>query len=148
MVCLFAGAGDQGSEIQAYAKKDGNDPEAFRFLGFLGLEPLRDVYWAADLALMPSRFESYGLVMAEAMSCGCVPIRTPSGGWQDQIIDGDNGFLIPFNDPQALADRIAELSDPDLLARMREKAINYARENFSQEKMIASTSDLYRSVVT
>jgi glycosyltransferase involved in cell wall biosynthesis len=84
--------------------------------------------------------------MIEAMSCGCVAIRTPGGGWQEQIVEGVNGFIIPFNNAQALADCIADLSDPKLRAIMRVNAMNYAAENFSQEQMISKTSALHREV--
>jgi glycosyltransferase involved in cell wall biosynthesis len=146
VVCLFPGAGDQAEAIKAYAFKDEADAKSFQFLGFTDNETLRDAYWAADIGLLPSRFEGFGISMIEAMGCGCVPIRTPGGGWQEQIVDGSNGFVIPFNDPRALANRIFELSDPVRRAAMRDNAINYAAENFSQEKMIEKTSELYREV--
>ncbi len=61
-------------------------------------------------------------------------------------MEGVNGFIIPFNNAQALADCIADLSDPKLRAIMRVNAMNYAAENFSQEQMISKTSALYREV--
>jgi glycosyltransferase involved in cell wall biosynthesis len=144
IICLFPGGGDQAPQIKSYALHDAADATAFRFLGFVDFARLREVYWAADVAVMPSRFEGFGLAMAEAMSCGCVPVRTPGGGWQEQIIEGVNGFIIPFNDPQALADRLLELAGPSRRAAMREKAIAHAQINFSGEKMIAETAALYR----
>jgi len=147
VTCLFGGGGDQETEIKDYAFKDEADKAVFRFLGFLpGGDALRNVYWASDVALLPSRFEGFALVIAEAMGCGCVPIRTRSGGWQDQIVDGSNGFLIPFNDPQALAERILELSDPARRAAMRKEAIDFAQKNLGRDRMVEATSDLYRRV--
>lgn len=149
VVCLFPGAGDEAEEIKAYAHKDEEASRTFRFLGFIGdAMALRNIYWASDIVLLPSRLEGFGLAIAEAMNCGCVPIRTPSGGWQDQIVDGETGFIVPFNDPQALADRITNLADPARRSTMRQAAIDHAQANFSQEKMVAATSDLYRAVAT
>jgi len=148
VVCLFpGGAGYDGPEIEGNALKDEADTAAFRFLGFRYGEALRECYWAADIVLLPSRFEGFGLVIPEAMSCGCVPIRTPGGGAQDQIVDGSNGYLVPFNDPKILADRIDRLSSPLAREAMRTNAMAYAAEHFDQEKMISKTADLYQEIV-
>ena len=146
VVCLFPGGGDSADAIRSYAFTSDADTASFRFLGFLDAGTFRKAYWAADIGLLPSRFEGFGLVIAEAMSCGAVPIRTPSGGWDDQIVDGVNGFMIPFNDPQALADRIARLADADLRASMRESAMTFAAEHLDQGAMVAATEALYRTV--
>jgi glycosyltransferase involved in cell wall biosynthesis len=146
IVCLFPGGGNQATQIMAYAHQSDADRAAFRFLGFLEASAFRDVYWASDIGLLPSRFEGFGYVIAEAMSCGCVPIRTPSGGSADQIVDGSNGFVIPFNDANALADRISELSDVGRRMEMRERALQHARDRFDQRTMIQSTDTLYRDV--
>jgi glycosyltransferase involved in cell wall biosynthesis len=146
VVCLFPGGGDQAETIQAYAFVDAADRAAFRFLGFLEAEAFRRVYWAADVGLLPSRFEGFGYVIAEAMSCGCVPIRTPSGGCSDQIVEGVNGFVIPFNDAALLARRLAELAQPLRRAQMRENALDFAARHFDQRTMIAETDTLYRTV--
>jgi glycosyltransferase involved in cell wall biosynthesis len=146
VVCLFPGGGDQAAQIAAYAHRDDADRAAFRFLGFLDAVPFRDAYWASDIGLLPSRFEGFGYVIAEAMSCGCVPVRTPSGGCDDQIVDGSNGFVIPFNDANALADRIGELADAGRRSVMRERALQHARDHFDQRTMIATTDSLYREV--
>lgn len=145
--CLFAGSGGQREEIERYAFADDADRRSFSFLGFLDrAEALREVYWAADILLLPSRFEGFGLVVPEAMCCGAVPIRTPSGGCADQIEDGGNGFIVPFNDPAGLAARIAALSDPSLRAAMRQSAIATASRKFAKQAMIDDTSELLRSM--
>ncbi len=147
--CLFAGAGSQRAEIEADAHRDDADRETFRFLGFVNeAERLRDIYWAADTLLLPSRFEGFALVVPEAMCCGAVPIRTPSGGCADQIVDGENGFVVPFNDAAALADRIARLADPARREAMRERAIAFASVKFATSVMVDGTSELYRGVAS
>jgi glycosyltransferase involved in cell wall biosynthesis len=147
IVCLFPGGGDQADEIKRYAFHDDADRGAFRFLGFLEPAAFRETYWAADIGLLPSRFEGFGYVIAEAMSCGCVPVRTPSGGWDDQIVDGSNGFVVPFNDAEALALRLGELSDVSRRSKMRAEALRFATEHFDQQTMIDATENVYRSVV-
>jgi glycosyltransferase involved in cell wall biosynthesis len=146
VICLFAGGGDEAQEIENYAFECAEDSEAFRFIGFLGVEDLRRCYWAADICLLPSRFEGFPLSVPEAMSAGCVSIRTPSGGWADQIASGVNGFVVPFNNPIALADRIEDLSSAALRDEFQARAIEFARKQFDQEAMFTATADLYRSI--
>ncbi len=149
LVCLFAGSGSQKEEIEAYAHHDDADRASFVFLGFINsAKRLREIYCAADILLLPSRFEGLPSVVSEAMCCGAVPIRSPSGGWQDQVIDGDNGFVVPFNDAPAVAARIVELSDPARLLEMRNRAIAFASKKFDKQVMIDGTSELYRAIAS
>jgi glycosyltransferase involved in cell wall biosynthesis len=144
IVCLFPGTGHDEAALKEMAKTSPTDEEAFRFLGFVDNATLLNAYWAADIALLPSRLEGFGLAVAEAMSCGAVPIRTPSGGSEDQIIQGKTGFVIPFNDAAALANRILELADQPTRERMRKATIEHAELYFRKETMVSKTSDLYR----
>jgi glycosyltransferase involved in cell wall biosynthesis len=143
-VCLFAGAGDQRDAIEADVLRDDADRATFRFLGFVDRTRLRDAYWASDIVLLPSRIEGFGLVVAEAMCCGAIVIRTPSGGWQDQVIEGETGFMVPFDDPAALATAIEKVLDAPDRATMRANAIQVASTSFARAAMIAGTSALYR----
>ena len=108
---------------------------------------LRSVYWASDIALLPSRREGFGTAIAEAMCSGCVPIRTPSGGARDQIIEGETGYTVPFDDPAALARRIADLAEPERHARMSEASAKHASTSFDKRITTERTAALYREVV-
>lgn len=145
VVCLFAGNGDHEEDIKAQSLRDEADARSFRFLGFVS--DLRSVYWASDIALLPSRREGFGIAMVEAMCSGCVPIRTPSGGARDQIIEGETGYIVPFDDPAALARRIADLAEPERRARMREAAVKHASTSFNTRMVMERTAALYRDVV-
>lgn len=145
-VCLFAGGGGEQARIEADALRDDADRATIRFLGNLGREALRDVYFAADVVLLPSRLEGFGLVVAEAMCCGAIVIRTPSGGWQEQVIEGRTGYLVPFNDAPALAAAIETVADRPDRAAMREDVMRFASEQFAKSRMIEGTSTLYREV--
>ncbi len=147
-VCLFPGGGDQRQRIEAEALRDDADRETFRFLGFVSRDVLRDAYWAADIVLLPSRMEGFGLVVAEAMCCGAIAIRTPSGGWQDQVIEGRTGTVVPYNDPPALAAAIERIADHPDRAAMRDEVMAYASEKFAKSRMIEGTSALYRQVAS
>jgi glycosyltransferase involved in cell wall biosynthesis len=145
IVCLFAGSTADGSEILAQALEDGQDHEAFRFLGFVGGDVLRQAYWASDIVLLPSLIEGFPIAIAEAMACGCVAIRTPAGGCRDQIIDGVTGFVVPFHDSLAIADKLTVLNDAERLQTMRVSARAHAVANFSEDDMIARTLGAYRA---
>jgi glycosyltransferase involved in cell wall biosynthesis len=78
---------------------------------------------ASDVLVLPSIEDGFGLVMAEAMACGCAIISSTNTGGSDLYTDGVEGYIVPIRDPKALADRLQQLvEDRDLLARMRRAA--------------------------
>ncbi len=84
-------------------------------------------YSAADVCVVPSFHESFGMVAIEAMSCGTPVVASRVGGLQYTIRHGETGFLVPRGDPVVLADRVCTLlSNPDLRARMGQRAIHAA----------------------
>ncbi len=70
------------------------------FVGYLGGEQLAAAYASADAFIFPSRTETLGLVLLEAMAAGCPAIAARSGGIPDIITDGKNGYLFDPEDPQ------------------------------------------------
>jgi glycosyltransferase involved in cell wall biosynthesis len=115
---------------------------------FLGHGDTRLVYWASDLFVLPSRREGFPLVVIEAMLCGAVPIRTPAAGATDQIEDGVNGFICPFDDPAALA-RVVDLliRDRSMLQTVRKNAIESAQSRFSAALMATKTLETYHKAM-
>jgi glycosyltransferase involved in cell wall biosynthesis len=144
--CMFAGSGDQRQEIEQYALDNDNTANRFLFLGYVN--ETRDVYWASDVIVLPSQAEGFPLVILESMACGVVPIRTPAAGAYDQIEDGSNGFIIPFNDLESLASRLLNLAEhPDLRSRMSENAIASSAQKFTLEAMTLSTIAAYEAAI-
>lgn len=83
---------------------------------------------AADVFVLPSAYESYGLVIMEALASGLPVVSTPVGVAPQVIVDGVNGFLVP-QDAAAMGRRLAELNDQDLDAwrrRARESAMTHS----------------------
>jgi glycosyltransferase involved in cell wall biosynthesis len=76
------------------------------------------LYRAADFAVVPSHWESFGLSAAEAMSSGLAVVASAVGGLTDYVVDGVNGLLVPARDPAALAVAIQNLVN-DRALRMR-----------------------------
>lgn len=117
------------------------------FLGRRGQDTLPYYYSAADVVVMPSYYESFGMVALEAMSCGTPVIATQVGGLAFLVQDGVTGFHIPVDDPAALAERlITILDDHDLRAQISHQAAEIAH-NYAWEKIAASMNTLYKDVL-
>jgi D-inositol-3-phosphate glycosyltransferase len=79
------------------------------FLGKKDQDVLPNYYAAAEMVVMPSHYESFGMVALEAMAVGTPVIASEVGGLAFLIKDGENGFHVPSRDPEALAERIFTL---------------------------------------
>ena len=85
---------------------------------------LSTFYRAADVVLVPSRSESFGLVALEAAACGTPVVATAVGGLMSLIADGVNGYLVPQRDASLFAARVTQvLDDPHLAARLSDEAV-------------------------
>ncbi|MBM3657067.1 MAG: glycosyltransferase family 1 protein [Actinobacteria bacterium] len=98
-----------------------------RQIRFVAPQPhhlLATYYRAADVVLVPSRSESFGLVALEASACGTPVVATAVGGLLSLVDDGVNGFLVPERDGQLFAKRVAQILDDGALAdAMRQRAV-------------------------
>lgn len=89
-------------------------------------EVLREMQ-SHDVMVFPSLFEGFGLVLLEAMACGLPVIATPNGAAPDILTDGEDGFVVPIRDTQAIAGRLEILCrDGVRLAAMSEAAMRTA----------------------
>jgi D-inositol-3-phosphate glycosyltransferase len=97
---------------------------------FVGAQPqdrLRDYYVAADVTVLPSYYESFGMVALEAMACGSAVIASRVGGLQTTVRDGVTGVLVSEGDPCALAATIARvLDDSGLRWRLGREGVRWA----------------------
>ncbi|MDJ0534555.1 MAG: glycosyltransferase family 4 protein [Xenococcaceae cyanobacterium MO_207.B15] len=115
---------------------------------FLGYTNSRQVLWSSEVLVLPSKREGFAWVIPEAMLCGVIPIRTPGAGSKDQIEDGKNGFIIPFNDYQKLAEIIKQvLETKTLKTKLSLAAIESAKEKFTAKIMIDKTIAVYEEVI-
>ena len=139
--CLFAGSGDREKQIKEYAFASEDDSDCFLFAGHM--KDMREVYWTSDILVLPSRSEGFGVVVAEAMCCGIVPIRTPGAGSMDQIQEGKTGYVVPFDDPEALSKAIEKLVNKDFRLQMGKQCVEYASSVFDRELMVEQIMELY-----
>jgi len=104
-----------------------------RRVRFVGPQPqrrLRLFYAAADATVMPSYYESFGMVALEAMACGSPVVASRVGGLTTTIQDGATGHLVPEGDPVALGDCLAGLlADDEARGRLSQEATRWANEH-------------------
>ncbi len=108
------------------------------FLGKRSQDTLPYYYSAAEVLVMPSHYESFGMVALEAMACGTPVIASQVGGLAFLVVDGVTGFHVPNGDSDALCAKLGLLlQDGDLRMRMGAQAAEYARgyawENISRQ---------------
>ena len=102
----------------------------------------------ADVMLLPSQLESFGLAALEAMACQVIPIATNAGGVPEVIHHGKTGFLAAVGDVDAMADYAVEiLSDSERLEDMGVSARASAQAQFCASKIIPMYEDYYREVL-
>lgn len=117
------------------------------FLGWRSDVP--DVLQASDVVALPSLQEGLPLALLEAMSCGRPVVATPVGGVMEALKDGHTGFLIPRNEPQALAKAICELLDNEVLRyKFGQQARAVIERHFSLPRVIEQVEHLYQELLS
>lgn len=101
-----------------------------RFVGAQPQDVLREYYVAADVTVLPSYYESFGMVALEAMACGSPVVGSRVGGLTTTVRDRVTGYLIPEGDVAALAHRLADLiADPDERERLGREGARWAAQH-------------------
>jgi D-inositol-3-phosphate glycosyltransferase len=118
------------------------------FLGRRAQDTLQYYYSAAEIVVVPSHYESFGMVALEAMACGTPVIASETGGLAFLVKHGETGFHVPAADPHALANQLKVLMMDEMLrARVGKQAAVYAKE-FSWSIIADQILDLYTSVLS
>jgi D-inositol-3-phosphate glycosyltransferase len=119
-----------------------------RFVGAVQQAELGGYYRAADVTVMPSTYESFGLVAVESMACGTPVVASRVGGLATIVRDGENGAQVPWRDPRLFADRIRPiLTDADYAASLRRGALATAA-TFGWDAVAERTISVYDSLLT
>jgi D-inositol-3-phosphate glycosyltransferase len=104
--------------------------DAVTFVGAQPQDALPAWYVAADATVLPSYYESFGMVALEAMACGSPVVASRVGGLQTTVRDGVTGLLVPEHDPAALADALGRLlGDEDLRWRLGREGVRWAAQH-------------------
>jgi D-inositol-3-phosphate glycosyltransferase len=117
------------------------------FLGKRGQDTLPYYYSAADVVVMPSQYESFGMVALEAMACGTPVVASEVGGLAFLVRESETGFLVRGDDPDELCDRlIALITNETLRKTMGRRASEVARE-YSWQIVGNKVLEVYDSVL-
>lgn len=130
----IVGEGPQRDALAGAAAEMGCE-RALRLTGFRDDVP--DLMAGCDLLVHPALMEGFGYVLVEAMASGRPVVAAGTSNIPEIVPDGETGYLVDPDDPEALSDRVGRiLSDPDLARSLGEAGRARARELFSFERML------------
>ena len=142
---VFAGDGPERSMGEKYCREH-NLMNKVSFLGKLDNVPT--LMGCADVLLLPSEFESFGLVALEAMSCEIPVVATNVGGLPEVIKHGETGFLGELGNVKQMAEQVLMiLKNPDLKAKMSAAGRRRAVELFDQRNIVPLYEHYYEKIL-
>lgn len=142
---LMVGDGPERGKVEQHCR----DNDACNAITFIGSLPLiEEILVGADLFLLPSENESFGLAALEALSCKVPVITTSAGGLPEVVIHGENGFLHPVGDVDAMAESALRLlQDEPMRQAFGEAGRRRAVDVFGQEPIVRQYRSIYERVI-
>ncbi|MEJ8304663.1 N-acetyl-alpha-D-glucosaminyl L-malate synthase BshA [Saccharibacillus sacchari] len=142
---LLVGEGPDMPKVQSKIRELGLE-ERVHFLG--KQDEIAQVISLADILLLPSEKESFGLVALEAMACGVPTVGSEAGGIPELVQHGVTGYLAAIGDTEAMAAYATSLlRDPVKKAEMREACLERAHTQFCDQKIMREYEDIYYRVL-
>jgi len=139
---LVAGSGTHEAELRRQATELGLDDHG-TFLGWIGDDVLHSLYRIADVCVVPSIYEPFGLVALEAMASGCPCIVADTGGLREVVPHEEAGLRFRPRDPEALGEMVERvLTDSELRAGLIAEATEHVLR-FDWGDVARSTADVY-----
>jgi D-inositol-3-phosphate glycosyltransferase len=158
LVRAFALLGDLDARLVIVGGQPGNSPESREisrlqhlvtklgiaerttFVGAVPHERLPLYYSAADVTVMPSSYESFGLVAVESLACGTPVVASRVGGLTSIVRDGETGFLVPWRDAALFAERVRRVLEDEafrtqLAAHARQSVLEYGWDRIADEHL-------------
>lgn len=115
------------------------------FYGEIARDKISQFYSQLDIFVLPSRYETFGIVLIEAIAAGVPVIATKCGGPED-IVTESTGVLIEKDNPEMLANAIRTMAE-NLASFNKETIRNYAREKFGEEAVAKEITELYKEIL-
>jgi glycogen(starch) synthase len=145
---LVAGSGTAEQELRDQASALGLDDHG-TFLGWIGDDVLHSLYRIADLTVVPSIYEPFGLVALEAMASGCPCLVADTGGLREVVPNEDVGLRFQARDPESLSEMAERLLTDE---ELRDRLVAEAQEHvlsfdwFDIAGQVAEVYDSLRSL--
>jgi glycosyltransferase involved in cell wall biosynthesis len=134
------------ARLQEIAQAEGVHDQIL-FTGRRSREVLKLYYSAADVFVTTPWYEPFGITPLEAMACGTAVVGSAVGGIKHSVLDGATGYLVPPNDPDALAGRLAHLyRNPALLSKFGHAGMRRVQAHFTWEEVARSMATVYEEV--
>jgi D-inositol-3-phosphate glycosyltransferase len=128
-------------------RRDFGVEEVVTFLGNRGQDTLPYYYSAADVVVMPSHYESFGMVALEAMACGTPVVASQVGGLAYLIQDGVTGYHVRDQEPEELAARLTMIMDDESIHKtMSQNSANHAKD-YSWQEIAKRVVNVYRAAL-
>ncbi|HKL41869.1 MAG: glycosyltransferase family 4 protein [Halanaerobiales bacterium] len=144
IITLIVGDGELKNEL--IELRDDLGLKEVHFLGNLPQATLSELYNIADLTVVPSRIEPFGLVAIESLACGTPVIASRAGGLKD-FINEDVGRFFTMDDYKELAVKVIEAIVKDEKQKKGKKASDYAINNYSWNRVIDELIDVYDGII-
>lgn len=140
----IVGEGSLAASLQEQARQLGID-SAVRFFGYQ--RDVASLMAASDVVLLPSRYESFGIVLIEAMSHGKPIVASSAGSIPEVVRDGVHGYLVPPHNIEALSRRVLQLAANPLQAeRLGQAGRQHVLQAFTVEQMVGRVAGIYHQV--
>ncbi|MBU1671543.1 MAG: glycosyltransferase family 4 protein [Actinobacteria bacterium] len=141
---VVSGSGPHMNQLRSMVSAFGLEDKV-KFTGHIDTDALCAFYRAADLTVVPSLYEPFGMVVLESMAMGTPTIVADTGGLSEIVVHEETGLKFEPGDPESLAEAMLRvLQDSDLSARMTADAIAYMGEQYNWDRIARRTMDVYR----
>lgn len=148
---LVVGGANDGDEEVGRLQDLARDLEVEHVIDFVGRVDQEDLplyYNAADVCVLPSYYESFGLAALESMACGTPVVATRVGGLSTVVHHGHTGYLKSWRCPEAFANSLEMIISSEGLQDSMGKAARRRAEEMSWERVAAGITDIYQSVLS
>jgi glycogen(starch) synthase len=145
---VLAGAGSQVAALREQARRR-RVARATRFAGRLADADLAALLGTADVALVPSTYEPFGMIALEAAAAGTPVVAADAGGLREVVTDGVTGLLVPPHDAAALAGAVIRLlDDPSRAAALADAARRMVEARYGWPLAARATEKVYAEAVS
>ncbi|MCK5118479.1 MAG: glycosyltransferase family 4 protein, partial [Candidatus Latescibacteria bacterium] len=144
---IMVGRGTQENYLKGLVDQSGMN-EYVKFMGYIEQNELPKTLAGADIYVSTSLSDGISVSLLEGMACGCFPVVTDIPANRSWIQDGENGFLVPTDDPKFLADRISSaINSKALMEGARKKNSEQVKQRAAWEEIMRNIEEEYTSLI-